>query len=279
VVVRRSRDRSYAGRRPMSLLSRTIMFSSMLLVAFVILVPFGYVFVASMQVLGKSGLSWGNWSQLFETVPVARYMGNSAILSISAAVMVVLLSSAAGFGFAKLRFPGSQIILVFCAATIAVPVISVIIPEYVNFGKAGLLNTYPGTVLVYVAFNLGLGTFFFASYFRSLPDSLMESAIVDGASYVRAYWRIMLPLAVPAIMTVGVLVFIVVWNDLLTALLFMPGLSTRTIAVALATLTSERVNNLGEVTAGALMSAVPTVLVYVFFQRYLVRGLTLGAVQ
>ena len=279
MVVNRSRYRGYAGRRPMGTLSRAIMFCAMLLIAFVILVPFVYVVIASMQVLGKSGLSWGNWSQLFETVPVARYMGNSAILSISAAVVVVLLSSVAGFAFAKLRFPGSQLILVLCIATIAVPVISVIIPEYVNFGKASLLNTYPGTVLVYVAFNLGLGTFFFASYFRSLPESLMESAIVDGASYVRTYWRIMLPLSVPAIMTVGVLVFIVVWNDLLTALLFMPGLNTRTIAVALATLTSEHVNNLGEVTAGVLVSAVPTVLVYVFFQRYLVRGLTLGAVQ
>ena len=274
-----ARGRTQPGRKPMRLLSRTIMFSSMLLIAFVIVAPFVYVFIASMQAVGTPGLSWGNWSQLFGTIPVARYMGNSAILAVSSAVVVVLLSSVAGFGFAKLRFPGSQAILICCAATIAVPVISVIIPEYVNFGKAHLLNTYPGTVLVYVAFNLGLGTFFFASYFRSLPDSLMESAIVDGASYARTYWGIMLPLAVPAIMTVGVLVFIVVWNDLLTALLFMPGLSTRTIAVALATLTSEHVNNLGEVTAGALVSAVPTVMVYAFFQRYLVRGLTLGAVQ
>jgi len=84
---------------------------------------------------------------------------------------------------------------------------------------------------------------------------------------------------VPAVITVGVLMFILVWNDLLVALLFMPGLDTRTIGVALATLTSQHSNNLGAVTAGALVSAVPTVLVYSFFQRYLVTGVTMGAVK
>jgi ABC-type glycerol-3-phosphate transport system permease component len=206
-------------------------------------------------------------------------MANSAILSVGSAVVVVTLSSLAGFAFAKLKFPGSQALLFCCTGTIAIPVISVIIPEYVNFSKVGLLNTYPGTILVYVAFNLGLGVFFFTSYFRSLPDSLVESAVVDGASYLRTYVRIMLPMAVPAIITVGVLIFIAVWNDLLTALLFMPGLGTRTIGVALATLTSEHADNLGSVTAGSLVSAVPTVMVYAFFQRYLVIGVTRGAVQ
>lgn len=271
--------RSEHGRRPLGLLSRTIVFLGLLVICFVILAPFAYVFIASLEVIGKPGFSWANWLGVFRTIAVARYMGNSAILSVCSSVIVVLLASMAGFGFSKLRFPGSQVVLFCCTATIAIPVISVIIPEYVNFSKVGLLNTYPGTVLVYVAFNLGLGTFFFASYFRSLPDSLVESAVVDGASYFKAYLRIMLPLAVPAVMTVEVLVFISVWNDLLTALLFMPGLNTRTIAVALATLTSEHSVNLGEVSAGALISAVPTVLVYGFFQRYLVTGVTLGAVQ
>lgn len=275
----RVRRRSDHGRRPLGLLSRTIAFLGLLVISFVILAPFAYVFIASLEVIGKPGFSWGNWLGVFRTIAVARYMGNSAILSVCSSAVVVVLASMAGFAFAKLRFPGSQVVLLCCTASIAIPVISVIIPEYVNFSKVGLLNTYPGTILVYVAFNLGLGTFFFASYFRSLPDSLVESAVVDGASYFKAYLRIMLPLAVPAVMTVGVLVFISVWNDLLTALLFMPGLSTRTIAVALATLTSEHSVNLGEVSAGALISAVPTVLVYGFFQRYLVTGVTLGAVQ
>ena len=107
-----ARGRTQPGRKPMRLLSRTIMFSSMLLIAFVIVAPFVYVFIASMQAVGTPGLSWGNWSQLFGTIPVARYMGNSAILAVSSAVVVVLLSSVAGFGFAKLRFPGSQAILI-----------------------------------------------------------------------------------------------------------------------------------------------------------------------
>jgi len=251
----------------------------LLLITFVILAPFVYVFIASGQVVGKAGFQWDNWSGLFQTLDIVREMSNSAILAVSSAVLVVLLGSLAGFAFAKLRFPGSQAILVACTGTIAIPVISVIIPEYVNFSKVGLLNTYPGTILVYVAFSLGLGVFFFSSYFRSLPDTVVEAALLDGASYVSTYIRIMLPMAVPALVTVAVLVFITVWNDLLTALLFMPGVDTRTISVGLATLASQHSNNLGAVAAASLVSAVPTIMVYAFFQRYLVTGVTMGAVQ
>jgi ABC-type glycerol-3-phosphate transport system permease component len=267
---------SVRTRRRRGTMSRAVTFSGLLIVAFVILAPFAYVAIASFQVDGQSGFSTANWSTLFQSLPFAHDMANSAILAVGAAVCTVALCSLAGFGFAKLPFPGSQAMLLCIVGTIAVPVISIIVPEYVNASKVNLLGSYPTTILLYTAFNSGLALFFFSSYFRGLPDSLIESALVDGAPYYRIYLRIMLPLSVPAVVTVGVLIFIIVWNDLLVALLFMPSTGTRTIGVGLATLASQHTANLGPLMAGSMLSAIPTIVVYIFFQRYLVYGLTMG---
>jgi ABC-type glycerol-3-phosphate transport system permease component len=255
--------------------SRAAVFAGLLVLAFVILAPFVYIFLIAFQVDGR--YSTANWSTLFASLPIGHDMVNSAILALGAATCTVVVASLAGFAFAKLAFPGSQVLLVSSVGTIAIPVISIIVPEYVNASRVSLLGSYPATIVLYTAFSSGLGVFFMTSYFRSLPDSLMESALVDGASYARIFQRIILPISTPAMMTVGVLVFIIVWNDLLVALLFMPGTDTRTVSVGLATLASQHSANLGPVMAGSLLTTIPCIVAYVFFQRYLVAGLTMGS--
>jgi ABC-type glycerol-3-phosphate transport system permease component len=255
--------------------SRGVVLAALLAVAFVILAPFVYVFLIAFQVDGR--YSTGNWTTLFDSLALGHEMVNSAILATGAAVCTVIVASLAGFAFAKLPFPGSQALLLCSVGTIAIPVISIIVPEYVNASNVELLGSYPATIVLYSAFNSGLGVFFMTSYFRGLPDSLTESALVDGASYLKIYRRIILPVSTPAMMTVGVLVFIIVWNDLLVALLFMPGTDTRTAGVGLATLASQHNANLGPVMAGSLLTTIPCIGAYVFFQRYIVVGLTMGA--
>ena len=256
-------------------ISRGVVFAALLAIAFIILAPFVYVFLVAFQVDGR--YSTANWSSLFNSLALGHEMVNSAILATGSALCTVIVASLAGFAFAKLPFPGSQAVLFCSVGTIAIPVISIIVPEYVNASQVGLLGSYPATIVLYAAFNSGLGVFFMTNYFRSLPDSLTESALVDGASYLKIFRRVILPMSTPAMMTVGVLVFIVVWNDLLVALLFMPGTNTRTVGVGLATLASQHSANLGPVMAGSLLTAIPCVVAYVFFQRYLVSGLTMGA--
>jgi multiple sugar transport system permease protein len=255
--------------------SRAAVFAALLALAFVILAPFVYIFLIAFQVDDR--YSTANWSTLFQSLPIGHEMVNSAILALGAAACTVVVASMAGFAFAKLPFPGSQVLLVCSVGTIAVPVISIIVPEYVNASKVGLLGSYPATIVLYTAFSSGLGVFFMTSYFRNLPDSLTESALVDGASYLKIFQRIIVPISTPAMMTVGVLVFIIVWNDLLVALLFMPATDTRTVGVGLATLASQHSANLGPVMAGSLLTTIPCVVAYMFFQRYLVAGLTMGA--
>lgn len=267
------------SRRPLHgqvRIGRGLIVVSLVAMALLILAPFLYVLLAAFRVEGQSGYSTANWTTLFQSLRLGHDMANSAILALGAALCTVAISSLAGFAFAKLPFPGSQLLLFCAVGTVAIPVISIVVPEYVNASRVGLLGSYPTTIMLYTAFNSGLGVFFMTTYFRSLPDSLIESALVDGSSYLRIYRRIILPLSMPAMVTVGVLVFIIVWNDFLVALLFMQGSDTQTAGVGLATLASQHSENLGPVMAGSLITTIPGVVAYVFFQRYLVAGLTAG---
>jgi multiple sugar transport system permease protein/raffinose/stachyose/melibiose transport system permease protein len=149
-------------------------------------------------------------------------------------------------------------------------------PEFVNITKVGLTNGYFGAVLVYAALGTPFSTFLFATYFRGVPDELIEAGIVDGLGYFGVVRRLILPIAVPAIATVTVLQFIQIWDDLLVGLLFIQDQSLRPITVGLAALASGRTTSIPQLMAGSLISAIPAMIVYLGFQRYLVRGLTMG---
>jgi multiple sugar transport system permease protein/raffinose/stachyose/melibiose transport system permease protein len=139
-----------------------------------------------------------------------------------------------------------------------------------------MVNHYYGAILVYAALGAPFSTFLMTTYYRRLPKDVMEAALVDGLGYGRVFVRIMLPLALPAIATIAVLQFIQIWDDLLVGLLFLQTPSLRPITVGLATIPSQHMLDVPLLMAGSLLSALPAILVYLFFQRYLIRGLTMG---
>ena len=157
-----------------------------------------------------------------------------------------------------------------------VPLQSIIIPEYVNLSKIGLVNHYLGAVLVYAAIGTPFATFLMATYYRGISDELIEAAVIDGLGYERTFLRIALPLSLPAIATVAVLQFVQIWDDLLVGLLFLQTPQQRTITVGLAAISAGRTTSIPALMAGSLVSAIPAIIVFLIFQRYLVRGLTLG---
>ena len=138
------------------------------------------------------------------------------------------------------------------------------------------MGTYWAPIVLYAAGSLPFATVLATSFFRALPDELVEGAVVDGASYPRVFRSIILPIAVPAIVTIGVLAFLGAWNDLLVGVLFLPDPDMRTISVGVAALQGVRVSNLELVLTGSLVSAIPPVTAFVVFQRYLVSGITAG---
>jgi multiple sugar transport system permease protein len=216
------------------------------------------------------------WHQVFRAIPVLGDMGVSAVMAVAVVCGVLLIATPCGYALAKLRFRGSAVVLVVVVACMMIPTESILIPEYVNFVRLGLVGTVWGTGLVYVGFGVPFAVFLTSNYFRQLPDSLTEAALVDGAGNISAFWRVMLPLARPALAIVAVMQFLGVWNDLLTALLFMPQ-QVHTIGVGLAQLPGTHVANTNAMVAGSVLSAVPPVLVYLLFQRHLIGGLIRGA--
>jgi multiple sugar transport system permease protein/raffinose/stachyose/melibiose transport system permease protein len=200
---------------------------------------------------------------------------NSTIVCAAAILIILVVSTSSGFAFAKLRYRGSGTVFLLVVAALMVPLQSIIIPEYVNMAKFHLISSYTGAVLVYAALGTPFATFLMATYYRGISDELIEAAVMDGLSYERTFLQIALPLSLPAIATVTVLQFIQIWDDLLVGLLFLPT-GDRTITVGLAALSSGRTTSIPVLMAGSLISALPAIVVYLIFQRHLVKGLTLG---
>jgi ABC-type glycerol-3-phosphate transport system permease component len=267
------------GRRLRKRLANGWIFLIMVIIAVVMLFPFWYMldnsFRNQAQFDQQGGHSLAGWTQLFNELPVGSELLNSTIVCAAAILIILAVSTTAGFAFAKLRYRGSGMVFLLVVAALMVPLQSIIIPEYVNLAKFGLINSYFGAVLVYAALGTPFATFLMATYYRGISDELIEAAVMDGLSYERTFLRIALPLSLPAIATVTVLQFIQIWDDLLVGYLFLPT-NDRTITVGLAVLSSGRTTGIPPLMAGSLLSAIPAIVVYLIFQRYLIRGLTLG---
>src|ERR1700678_4212018 len=255
------------------------LFCIMVVVAVIMAYPFWYMldnaFRSATQFDRQTGHSLAGWHELFANLPVASQMLNSALVCAAAIAIILTVSTTAGFAFAKLRYRGSGTVFLLVVSALMVPLQSIIIPEYVNLAKFNLTDSYAGAVLVYAALGTPFATFLMATYYRGISDELIEAAIMDGLGYERTFLRIAIPLSLPAIATVTVLQFIQIWDDLLVGLLFLPP-GQRTITVGLATLSAGRTTSIPVLMAGSFISAVPAIVVYLIFQRHLVKGLTLG---
>jgi len=262
---------------PSQKLNRTtiVPFVVVALVAAASVAPFLYLVTISLlpSTTGGFGALWG---RLFSTVPVATYLVNSGIVSGGATLIVLIVSCMAGYGFSKLRFFGSNAVLLAIIACISVPLATTIIPNYFNFARAGGVGTFWGPIVMYAAGATPFATVLMSNFFRGIPDELVESAVMDGATYWQIFTAIMARLAMPALMTVGVLSFLDTWNDLLVGLLFLPDPEMRTISVGIAALQGVRSTNIEMILTGSLLSAIPPIIAFLLFEKYLVAGITAG---
>lgn len=267
-------------QRPKIQPRRVLLFLVMVMVAVVMLYPIFYMvqtsFRSDQQYQLGVGFSLDGWRTLFAELPVLAQMGNSTIVCLGALLLIVATSTAAGFAFAKLRYHGSVVVLTAILGCAMVPVQSLVLPEFTNLARLGLINNYLGAILVYAALGIPFSTFLMTVYFRGLPDELLEAGVIDGLTYRQIFWRIGVPLSLPAVATVVVLQFIQIWCDLLVGLLFLQTPTLRTVTTGLGVLASGRVTSVPTLMAGATVSAIPAVLVYLVLERFLVRGLTVG---
>lgn len=223
-----------------------------------------------------------NYVRLFEFgegLPV--YAGNSIVVTVLTVVGAVVLSTLAGYGFARLNFPGKNVAFVLILAILMVPHPTILIPLYKLLGILGLGNSLVGLSLVMIMFQLPFSVFMMRNSFDSLPRELEESALIDGCTRFGAFWRVQLPLVLPGIVTVSIFAFLASWNEFMAPLILLQDGSSFTLPIAIVNLRSGDFGtvDIGALQAGVVITAIPCVLVFLLLQRYYLKGFTSGAVK
>jgi multiple sugar transport system permease protein len=220
-----------------------------------------------------------NYFEILTTTAFPHYFMNSVIVSVATSAAVVVLASAAGYALFRFRFRGRNLIAFLLLLTQTFPLVMVIPPIYRIMGTLGLTNSLTGLVVIYTAFNVPFATFLMETFFQGVPRELEEAALIDGCTRTGALRRVVLPLALPGMgATIG-FVFTAAWSELLFALMLIDDDSAKTFAVGLLTFIGKFAVDWGQMMAAAVIGLVPVCLMFAFLQRYLVAGLTAGAVK
>jgi len=271
--------------------ARRLLTLLLVLAALVWLVPIVWMLSLALQpneLLARttSNVAWGliPWPFTFENLTFVlsqgltpRWFLNSAIVSGSMTLLVLALSSMAGYAFARIRFPGRRIIYPLVLAGLVIPEQAVFIPLYTMFADWGWHNGYAALIAPRLA--VPIGVFLMTQFFRGIPDYIEEAARLDGAGRWTIFTRIMLPLSIPAMVTLAILTFLYAWNDYLWPLVSASRPEMFTITLGLASLQANFADSegLGRVMASGVLASLPVVLLFLLFQRHVVRGIAMGS--
>ncbi len=226
-----------------------------------------------------STFAWGNYVDIFQNTPLAKYMRNSFIVTIPTVIGAVALSCLAGFALAVYRFKSNLLLFFMFVAGNFVPFQILMVPVRDLTVQTGLYNTYTGLILFHVAFQTGFCTLFMRNFIKALPFELIESARVEGVSEVRIFWFIVVPLMRPAIAALSVLIFTFIWNEYFWATVLTQGADVQPVTAGLFSLNGQWIAQWHLVSAGSIAAALPPVLVFFLMQKHFIAGLTLGATK
>ncbi|MFI6229630.1 carbohydrate ABC transporter permease [Micromonospora echinospora] len=225
-------------------------------------------------------LHWQNFGDVFDAVPLGRFYVNSAVQAGVITLAQVVTSILAAYAFAFLRMPAKAATFALFLATLMVPWESIIIPNYLAISDWGLTRgglTYLGLVLPFLA--SAFGTFLLRQAFLQFPGELRDAAVIDGCGHWRLLWRVVVPLSKPSIAAVGVYVFLSAWNQYFWPLILIRDPEYQTLQIGISQLNDAEAAQPGLILAGVALSLLPTLAVVIFGQRYIVRGLTAGALR
>ena len=220
-----------------------------------------------------------NYQSLFNMLDYGVYLKNSIIVTLATAVFVVILSIFGGYGLARYKFRGKGAMLLYFLITQMIPSILVIIPMYIVYSNMGIINTRLSLFIFYAITNLPFCVITMRSFFERIPYSLEEAAWVDGCGHFQTLWKIVLPVMFPGIVAVFVFAFIGAWNELIAGTIFINTPDMWTIPVGLKSLIGKYNVQWGALMAGGILALLPTGIMFVFVQKYVVQGLTSGAVK
>ncbi|WP_369213356.1 carbohydrate ABC transporter permease [Streptomyces flavofungini] len=268
-------------------------FSHAFLVVWVILAAGPLIWVAltafrpSAEILSDpmgwpASFHWENFGNAWNKASIGRYTLNSLIILAGSLTGTMLLGSMAAYVIARFTFPGNRLIFMLFAGGMMFPVILALVPLFAVMENFGLLDTRPGLMIAYIAYSLPFTTFFLTSFFRTLPTGVQEAAMVDGASHTRTFFQIMLPMAKPGLVSIGIFNFLGQWNQyLLPLLLNNEEEKSYVLPQGLASLAVSQGyrGDWGALFAGLTIAMLPVLVVYAVFQRQVQAGLTAGALK
>ena len=278
------------GKRRLSLPTSGSVFKQALMISMAVAAIFPIYYLISTSL--KSREMWtkdqfgvplqptlDNYAAVFQDGRIPVWFLNSVIVTGASVIVATIVSALAAFAIARLRFRGQTFLLRLNVALMVVPPAVLIIPLFLGFQPLGLSNTYQGVVIIYAGMLVPFSVFMLASFFRTLPKELFEAARIDGASTVRILRSIVIPLSGPGFMTLIVVNALWVWNELLIALVFLQNDQKRTLMAGLTLFKGHYSVNEPLVMAGTFIAVLPMLLLFLFGQRFFVRGLVAGAVK
>ena len=221
----------------------------------------------------------GNYVRLFTTTPFMKYVRNSTIIAVGTTVFSLVFGCLGAYALARLRFPGRGLIARGLVVTYLVPPSLLFIPLFAVMSTLALIDTHQGLVLAYLGFSVPFATWLLMGYFRSVPVELEEAALVDGCTRFGSLIRVILPMSLPALAVVAFFAFTPSWNEFLYANVFVNSVEVRTITMGLTLFVVEDVFFWGPMMGASFLSTLPPLLLYLVFQRWVVKGLTLGGVK
>ncbi|MGH3662258.1 MAG: carbohydrate ABC transporter permease [Micromonosporaceae bacterium] len=256
----------------------TLLFAGLI----VMIAPFGWMLLSSLKTEAETRqtpptwwpreFTMGNFAELLTRLDFPQFFTNSAIVAVVVTLGNLAICSATGYALAKLPFRGRGVLFALVVANVMVPPVVTFVPTFVLVSNLGLVNTYAGLILPNLA--LAINVFLMRQFMLSIPDDLLESARIDGASELRIFWQIALPLARPAMATVGILTFLGSWNNFLWPLVAATTEDKYTLPVALALYSiGENQTHYGLLLAGSVVVVLPVLLVFLVLQRHFVRGI------
>lgn len=253
-------------------------YSVLLVTAIVWMYPIGLAVYKSVSVGG-----WGNYSTVLhhETFHYWEAISNSFVMAITATAGIVTIASLGGYAFSKMTFRGRDVLYNLLVACMAVSIASVVTPLFSTINNAGLRDTQMGVIIPMIAFNALQMLVIMKVHFDSLPDELIEAALLDGCGSLRIFSRVLMPISGPTLATVSVLSFVYTWNEYLLPLLLLKSPELFPVTRAISLLQTDRMSQ-GDISvlySGLILMTLPTLVVYLVSQRYLQAGVTAGAVK
>jgi raffinose/stachyose/melibiose transport system permease protein len=223
--------------------------------------------------------SLANYATMISQFQILRLFRNSLFVSAGSVVLLLVVCTFASYIFAKYRFRGRSVVYVAVMVTMFIPSQVTIIPLYMLFSRMRLVDTYWSVILSYLALFLPEAILLMTANFRSIIDELLEAAEIDGCGYFQKVWNVVVPMGRAAIFLAIIFYFITAWNDLFTPMIFLRSMEKRTVMVALAALMGRYTGSPTLQLAGLLLSAVPALIVYIIFQKNIIRGLSSGSIK